>query len=71
VGISQAVSGVALFVGAALFLIPRTAVLGAIILTGRLGGELAIRVRTSGPLFVAPLVFVSDLVRFPTSWAAL
>jgi len=34
-----------------LYLIPRTAVLGAILLTGYLGGAVATHVRISGPIF--------------------
>jgi DoxX-like family len=34
-----------------LYLIPRTAVLGAILLTGYLGGAVATQVRISGPVF--------------------
>jgi hypothetical protein len=34
-----------------LYLIPRTAVLGAILLTGYLGGAVATHVRVGGPLF--------------------
>jgi hypothetical protein len=34
-----------------LYLIPRTAVLGAIVLTGYLGGAVATHVRVGGPLF--------------------
>jgi hypothetical protein len=39
-----------------LYLIPRTAVLGAIVLTGYLGGAVATHVRVSDPTFVAPLI---------------
>ena len=42
-----------------LYLIPRTAVLGAILLTGYLGGAIATHVRVGGPLFsvIFPLIF--------------
>jgi hypothetical protein len=42
-----------------LYMIPRTAVLGAILLTGYLGGAVATQVRVSGPLFniVFPVIF--------------
>lgn len=39
-----------------LYLIPRTAVLGAILLTGYLGGATATHVRMSDPSFVTPVV---------------
>lgn len=44
-----------------LYLLPRTAVLGAILLTGYLGGAVATHVRISGPVFniVFPVVFGS------------
>src|SRR5207248_2380364 len=38
------------------YLLPRTAVLGAILLTGYLGGAVASHARLSEPQFVAPLV---------------
>jgi DoxX-like family len=43
--------GVVLLVCTILYLIPGTAVLGAILLTGYLGGAVATHVRTGGPLF--------------------
>lgn len=43
--------GVLLVACTILYLIPRTAVLGAILLTGYLGGAVATHVRVSGPLF--------------------
>lgn len=39
------------------YLIPRTSVLGAILLTGYLGGATATHVRIGDPAFVAPVVF--------------
>ncbi|MBI3886512.1 MAG: DoxX family protein [Opitutae bacterium] len=39
-----------------LYLIPRTAVLGALLLTAYLGGATAVTVRTGGP-FVVPIIF--------------
>ena len=49
--------GVAAFVSALLYLIPRTSVLGAILLTAYLGGAVATHVRISDPTgFVAPVV---------------
>jgi hypothetical protein len=38
------------------YLIPRTAVLGAILMTGVLGGAIASNVRIANPAFVVPLV---------------
>jgi hypothetical protein len=55
--------GVLVLVGTALYLVPRTAVLGAIFLTGFLGGAVATHVRVGSPLF--------SHVLFPTYLAAL
>ena len=41
---------------AVVYLIPRTAVLGAILMTGLLGGAIASNVRTNNPAFIAPLL---------------
>jgi len=41
----------------AIYLIPRTSILGAILLAGYLGGATAVSVRMGGPLFVLPVVF--------------
>jgi len=41
---------------AILYAIPRTAVLGAVVLTGYLGGAVATHVRIGDPAFVIPLV---------------
>ena len=51
--------GVALLASTILYAIPRTAVLGAILLTGYLGGAVATHVRVGGPLFsiVFPIIF--------------
>lgn len=51
--------GVALLASTILYAIPRTAVLGAILLTGYLGGAVATHVRVGGPLFsiVFPVIF--------------
>jgi hypothetical protein len=43
--------GALLLIGTILFLIPRTAILGAIVLTGYLGGAVAANVRLLEPLF--------------------
>jgi hypothetical protein len=47
--------GVVLVACTILYLIPRTAVLGAILLTGYLGGAVATHVRVGGPVF--PIIF--------------
>lgn len=41
---------------AILYLIPRTAVLGAILVTGYLGGAVATHARVSDPMFVTPFL---------------
>src|SRR5215471_3618143 len=43
------------FLCAALYLVPRTSVVGAILLTGYLGGAIATHVRMSDTTFVAPV----------------
>ena len=47
--------GVILLTSTILYLIPRTAVLGAILLTGYLGGAIASKVRIEDPLFSSVL----------------
>ena len=54
--------GVLVLVGTALYVVPRTAMLGAIFLTGFLGGAVATHVRVGNPLF--------SHVLFPTYLAA-
>lgn len=51
--------GVVLAASTILYLIPRTAILGAILLTGYLGGAVATHVRVGGPVFsiIFPIVF--------------
>ena len=51
--------GVALLVCSLLYVIPRTAILGAIVLTGYLGGAVASNIRAATPLFniAFPLLF--------------
>jgi len=53
--------GIALLISTLLYLIPRTSVLGAVLLTGYLGGAVATNVRAQQPLFniVFPIVFAS------------
>jgi hypothetical protein len=48
--------GIALLVSLALYLVPRTAVLGAILLTGYLGGATASMVRMSDHWFLFPVL---------------
>lgn len=43
--------GAVLLLCTVLYVIPRTAILGAVLLTGYLGGAVATQVRVSGPLF--------------------
>ena len=51
--------GIVLIVCTVLYVIPRTSVLGAILLTGYLGGATATHVRVGGPLFsiLFPVIF--------------
>jgi len=49
--------GIAGLTCALLYAIPRTAILGAILLTGYLGGATATMVRMHDPLFLFPVVF--------------
>lgn len=49
--------GVSLLVGTVLYVIPRTAVLGAIVVTGYLGGAVASHVRMEDPFFATGVVF--------------
>lgn len=49
--------GVVVLVCVALYAIPRTSVLGAILLTGYLGGATATHVRLGQAQFIAPVVF--------------
>jgi hypothetical protein len=48
--------GVIELISAVLYAIPRTAFLGAILVTGYLGGAIATHVRIGDPAFVSPLV---------------
>jgi hypothetical protein len=58
-----------------LYLIPRTAVLGAVLLTGYLGGAVVTHVRASEPflgaLVVGGLVWAGLYLREPRLWALL
>jgi DoxX-like family len=51
--------GIALLAGVALYVIPRTSVVGAIVLTGYLGGAVSTHVRAGDPAarILVPLVF--------------
>ena len=51
--------GVALLSSTLLYLVPRTAILGAVLLTGYLGGAIATHVRVGAPLFniIFPAIF--------------
>jgi hypothetical protein len=55
------VIGAALLISVIIYAVPRTAVLGAILLTGYLGGAVASNVRVGNPLFsyVLPPVYVA------------
>jgi len=62
--------GAVLLVAVAFHLVPRTAVLGAILLTGYLGGAVATHVRLEDPWFTLPavvgaLVWLALLLREP------
>lgn len=55
--------GLVLLICTVLYAIPRTAILGAVLLTGYLGGAVATNVRVSGPLFnIAFPVIVASLL---------
>ncbi len=51
--------GIVLLASTLLYLIPRTAILGAVLLTGYLGGAVATNVRVNGPFFniIFPIFF--------------
>ena len=49
--------GLALLVSTVLYAVPRTAFLGAILLTGYLGGAVATQVRVEDPWFLFPAFF--------------
>lgn len=56
--------GTILLICTILYIIPRTAVLGAILLTGYLGGAIASHVRVSNPLFTHTLfpIYIAVLI---------
>ncbi|MDR6804432.1 hypothetical protein J2Y45_001700 [Dyadobacter sp. BE34] len=45
--------GIALLISTILYIIPRTSILGAILITGYLGGAIAVMVRAGQPLYFA------------------
>ncbi|HEX8362222.1 MAG TPA: DoxX family protein [Longimicrobium sp.] len=49
--------GLALVFSTILYVLPRTAILGAILLTGYLGGAVATQVRADDPWFLFPIAF--------------
>ena len=71
--------GLLLLIGALLYAIPRTAVLGAIYLTGFRGGAIAPHYRLGSPLFtpvlfgvyVAAIMWAGLVLRFPAVQAAV
>lgn len=71
--------GLLLLAGALLYAIPRTAVIGAIYLTGFLGGAIATHYRVGSPLlthvlfgaYVATIMWAGLALRFPAVLAAL
>jgi hypothetical protein len=56
--------GVALLACTLLYLLPRTAILGAVLLTGYLGGAIATHVRVGNPLFTHTLfpIYVAMMI---------
>jgi hypothetical protein len=71
--------GVLLLIGAVLYATPRTTVLGAIYLTGFLGGAVATHYRIGSPLFthvlfgvyVAAIMWAGLVLRFPAVLSAI
>lgn len=56
--------GTILLISLAIYLIPRTAILGAVLLTGYLGGAVASHIRVSNPLFSHTLfpIYIAILI---------
>lgn len=54
---SMVVLGIAELVSALLYVIPKTSILGAILLTGYLGGAVATHVRASEATYFIPILF--------------
>jgi hypothetical protein len=70
--------GIVLLVCSAIYAVPQTAVLGAILLTAHLGGATAIHVRAGSGVFpivfsiaFGVLVWVGIVLREPRLWAIL
>jgi hypothetical protein len=71
--------GLLLLIGALLYAVPRTAVLGAIYLTGFLGGAIAAHYRIGSPLFthvlfgvyVAAVMWAGLALRFPVLFSVV
>jgi hypothetical protein len=71
--------GLLLLIGAVLYAIPRTSVLGSIYLTGFLGGAIATHYRIGSPLlthvlfgaYVATIMWCGLLLRYPALLAAV
>jgi hypothetical protein len=61
-------TGVVLLICTVLYLIPRTAVLGAMLLTGYLGGAIAINVRAGQPAFNIVFVVIFACVAWGGLW---
>ena len=49
--------GLAAFVAALLYVVPRTSVLGAILMTGYLGGAVFVHIRVDEPIWFVPVIF--------------
>jgi hypothetical protein len=60
--------GVALLTATVLYLIPRTSVLGAIVLTGYLGGAIASNVRAETPMFNTAFPFIFAVIVWAGLW---
>lgn len=60
--------GLALLACTLLYLVPRTSILGAVLLTGYLGGAVATHVRVSGPLFSMALPILLGCMLWGGLW---
>ncbi|HEV8177611.1 MAG TPA: DoxX family protein [Gemmatimonadales bacterium] len=58
--------GLSLLVSTVLYLVPRTTVLGAILITGYLGGATATQMRVGDPWFLFPVAF--DVMAWAGLW---
>lgn len=76
---SVVVIGILLMVGIVLHAVPKTSVVGAILITGFLGGAIAAQLRLGNPLFthilfpvyVATFMWSGLLLRYPRLWDSL